>query len=299
MEKLYNSETNTVDWNQLLKLKIFKDLQNTPQNTIWHQEGNAFIHTCLVTQVMLDRINDARLKLQVGELDRSTFLYKLVKDPDLTEILILSALFHDIGKSVTTAKGEDNEWHCKNHAIEGEKLVSQLLQEYSFEQPERIQNIMKSAISKLVRYHMQPLYILKQRNPEKAILKIVNDLKYVNFEALLFLKECDCMGSYMSQEDNYMETIDAVRKLYYDKITYRPGTSVIVTKLGDVNTCCYTPGQHPNGINKGYQVDGTISAPLTVGVSFYLNGFRTSAIKRIIDKNHFETNNSLYQIENK
>lgn len=277
--KLYDSESNIVYWDNLLKISEFKALSETPQNVLWHKEGDAFKHTCMVTQCMLNHIN-------LGE-DR------LCKDSDYREILVYSALLHDIGKTVTTVKGEDGLYHCPNHAIKGVSIASNILIKYV----PKIEYYVKVVILNLIRYHMQPLYILNQKSPKVAILKLANNLEYIGMEALLLLKKCDCEGSIPEKYDNSLETLEEVRKLYYDVCSYPKGTYVTIEKIGDMCTCSYTPGNHPNGINIGYKVDGILQHPVTKGLRTSL-GFRfsTSPVTKIVDKNHFQTKNSEYKI---
>lgn len=205
---IYNSETNTVYWDELLKIPEFKALSETPQNVLWHKEGNTFVHTCMVTKCMLKHIeHDDNLRFQ---------------DSDYKEILVFAALLHDVSKAVTTEKGEDGLYHCKDHAIKGVSIAEHILDTYVSD----IQPEYKKAILSLVRYHMQPLYILKHRNSKSAILKLANSLEYIDFESLLLLKQCDCEGSIFEENDQYQETLNRVRELYYKVCSYPAKTKV-------------------------------------------------------------------------
>jgi putative nucleotidyltransferase with HDIG domain len=276
---IYDSKTNIVFWDELLKIPEFKALSETPQNILWHKEGDAFTHTCMVTKCMLKHIENS------NEV--------LFQDMDYRNILIFAALLHDIGKPVTTKKGEDGLYHCKDHAIKGVPIAEHILDVYVSD----IKPQYKRAILSLVRCHMQPLYILKQRDIKSAILRLVNNLEYIDFEALLLLKKCDCEGSIPESDDHHEETLRSVRELYYEVCSYPAQTKVWIEKLKDTNTCNYKPGCHPNGINKGYLTQGYLSLPITVGFRTCL-GFRfsTSPVTKIVDKNHFHTQNSVYKI---
>jgi len=67
----------------------------------------------------------------------------------------------------------------------------------------------------------------------------------------------------------------------------------MITKLTDDEF----NGNHPNGINVGYNRFGEMYDPPTVGDCFYLGSFKTSIVTEIIDKNTFRTENSTYKIE--
>lgn len=276
---IYNSETNTVFWDKLLGIPEFKELSKTPQNALWHKEGDAFTHTCMVTKCMLKYIENC---------DSLHF-----KDTDYREILVFSALLHDVGKAVTTEKGEDGLYHCKDHAIKGVSIAERILNTYMCD----IKVTNKEAILSLVRNHMQPLYILQKKNSKSAILKLANDLKGIDFESLLLLKKCDCEGSIPEKDDRHEETLNSVRELYYEVCSYPAGTKVQLCKLKDSGTCSYKPGCHPNGINAGYIAHGCLVFPVTVGFRTCLGlHFSTSPVVKIIDKNHFQTRNSVYEI---
>ena len=276
---IYDAETNVVYWDELLKIPEFKALSKTPQNILWHKEGNVYVHTRIVTECMLKHISDS---------NDVSFV-----DYEYREILIWGSLLHDIGKVVTTEKGADGLYHCKNHAIKGVDIADNIINTYV---PE-ISKYSKKAILSLVRYHMQPLYILDYKDSENAILKLANNLNGIDFESLLLLKKCDCEGSITEKEDYHDEILERVRKLFYKVCSYPSGTKVKIEKLKDSITCKYKPGCHPNGINTGYVAQGYLVNPVTVGYRTFL-GFRfsTSPVTKIIDKNHFETENSIYEI---
>lgn len=277
---LYNPKTNTVFWDALLKIPEFKALSETPQNILRHKEGSAYIHTCMVTKGMLKYIERS---------DNFRF-----QDPDYREILVFAALLHDIGKSVTTEKGEDGLYHCKDHAIKGVPIAKHILDTYA----SNIIPEFKKAILSLVRYHMQPLCILSYKNSKSAILKLANNLKYIDFESLLLLKKCDSEGSIFETDDHHEEILNRVRKLYYDVCSYPEKTKVQLIKLKDIDTCNYKPRNHPNKINTGYITQGYLYLPVTIGYRTTLsrNFFSTSPVVKIIDKNHFQTQNSIYEM---
>lgn len=209
MNKIYNLENNSINWDEVLTIPEFKALTETPQNILWHKEGNAFIHTKMVTEAMINATSN-----------HEKFYDKY------REILIISALLHDIGKPVTTKLGEDNLYHCKNHAIEGAIIAKNILEKHFH----KLNKQQKEAIISLVENHMQPLYILNTKNPKNTLIKIINKLKHISFEDLLLLKKCDCIGSITDQENDYMSILDSLRTLYYTEYTYRPGTVVKIKK---------------------------------------------------------------------
>lgn len=278
--KIYDSITNVFDWNKLDDIPEITKLKETPQNEIWHKEGNAFVHTCMVVQQALDHISNVTLDALKYEPTR--------------EILVYAALLHDVGKGVVTTKGEDGLYHASNHAVKSAEMAVNILKRLE------VDKYLHQAIISLVRWHMQPMYILEAKNPKRAVLKLANNLEQVNMDLLLLLKQCDCEGSIYDTDDHREEILSKVRELYYDNVTYSEGTEVTLTKIGDNDTCTYPVGQHPNGINTGYQIRGKLHEPITIGhrvpIGSFRSGFSTSPVTEIVNKSCFKTKNSVYHI---
>lgn len=270
---IYNSENNTLDWDKLKDIPEIDRLKNIPQNEQWHLEGNAYVHTCMVTQTMIDYIdnsNDCKFE-----------------DPDYRTILVFSALLHDVGKGNTTILGEDGLHHCPKHAIESFNMCEYILNTYDF----GINPLLKDSIKSLVRYHMQPLYLAKDASFTKSLFKLLNKLDKVSFEELLILKECDVKGSINTETNKTLIELNNVRKTY--EHVYIPSyTKVKIKKLEDL----IYEGQHPNSINVGYEKEGILFVPVTIGWRTKIQDFSTSPVIKIIDKNHFQTENSIYEI---
>ena len=274
--QIYNPETNTIDFDLVLQIPEFQKLKETPQHSWWHEEGNAWEHTKMVVNKMIDFIDKNQE-------------YQFFKDSQYREILVYSALFHDIGKPLTTFLGEDDYYHCPEHAIEGAKLTETLINDFCLDE-----NI-KPAIISLVRNHMRPIYVMKSDNPKQELLKLVNSLNGIDFRALVLLKWCDDKGS-IHPDSGYEELLKKIYDLYLEEISYPKETYVKVTKLDTLNTEHKLFG-HPNGVENGNTYFGTLFTTVTVGWGLYVGkSFQTSIITEIIDKNHFKTKNSLYEI---
>lgn len=173
-----------VNWDCVWCIPEFNILQNTHQNPKWHLEDYVSTHTYSVTENMC--------KLLYGESDKHKCLY-----------MIAAALFHDIGKAITTKWDEDkNTWVSPRHAIASEQITRRLLWDEPFE--------LREKICSLVRNHMKPLYIYEKENHIKEIAKLAEDC---NFTELLLLKKADCLGAKTAVEDNWQEKLD---KAYSD-----------------------------------------------------------------------------------
>lgn len=163
-----NNEVLGVNWDYVLTIPEFSVLQTCNQSVKYHGEGNAFIHTKCV---MEEALKVAKSQFEFEFEDALVFL--------------TAALFHDIGKGVTTELGKGNDWHSYNHEFAGERITRRLLWNEGWE--------FREAVCSLVRYHMVPFTILKQNNYIEKILKI--GCVIPSWKMLYCLHYCDFMGS--------------------------------------------------------------------------------------------------------
>ncbi len=121
-----------IDWDEVLKIPEFQKLSETKQNQIWHQEGNALIHTQNVCNEMKKFLKD-----------------KLILESQFN-VLLYSALFHDIGKINTTVIDEEGIYHCPNHANSSfwiAKNILPLIEDLNENDINRILNIISRTCS--------------------------------------------------------------------------------------------------------------------------------------------------------
>lgn len=140
--------------------KIVK-LSQIDQNPKYHPEGSVLNHILLVV--------DEASKNKEKSKDKKVFMW--------------SALLHDIGK-LTTTRIRKNRITSYNHDIEGEKISKDFLDKLTDD------DNFKHSVSKMVRYHMQPLFFDKNLpffEPEKMI-------KEVDCNEVALLSLCDRLG---------------------------------------------------------------------------------------------------------
>ncbi len=118
------------------------------QEMQWHPEGDVFEHSMQAL--------DAAARLQYD-------------NPFTKLIMMYAALFHDLGKVVTT-KIIDGRIRSLGHDVAGVLLAKRALQ--------RISNTkeLSVAVQKLVRYHMQPLVFLKGGAKDAAYKRLAHKL---------------------------------------------------------------------------------------------------------------------------
>lgn len=169
-------------WKKIEKIPEFAALKTCKQSPKWHAEGNAFIHTQCVVNAAIEY------------LEKNFFGVS-----ETVQILVLSALFHDIGKGVTTFE-KNGVWHAYGHEMESEKITRKLLWDegWSF----------RENVCALVRLHMEPLHWFEMKGGIFERLaetdKLLSSIGFGNFSELsitdlIHLKIWDVIGS--KQED--------------------------------------------------------------------------------------------------
>lgn len=182
INKLINFKTFEYNWDEILKIHEFKKLKNCEQNPKWHSEGDAFAHTEIVCNAAVEICREKHWE----------------NEPGFAGLLLTSALFHDIGKCVTTNKGKDGNWHAYGHDFEGEKITRRILWDEDVE--------FREGVCALVRNHMNILQIFDSKSP---IDKIAETSRRVpNMYILMLLKKCDIIGSLQDDKISKMHDLD-------------------------------------------------------------------------------------------
>ncbi|MCL2312943.1 MAG: AAA family ATPase [Firmicutes bacterium] len=156
-----------IKWNNL-DIPEFQKLMNLGYHSEWHREGDTYRHV----QLVVDECQKGYDSKDFSNADRM--------------ILSAAALFHDIGKGVTSQLKEDGNWSAPYHAVEGEKITRFLLWD------EHIS--IREAICMLVRYHMKPKYF--PLNTVKENIKTIFEIS-LNSDCVLLnhLNFSDILGA--------------------------------------------------------------------------------------------------------
>ncbi len=130
------------------------------QDAHWHAEGNVWTHTKMVCD-------------QLQQLDEWNAL-----DESNQRALLLTALFHDAAKPLTTSLDpETGHVRSPHHAVKGEHLVRGVLRDMECPLDVREQ------VCSLVRYHGRPAFVL---NREDSVREVVR-LSWLSENRLLYL----------------------------------------------------------------------------------------------------------------
>lgn len=155
------------------------DMKNTEQSLKHHPEGSVWNHTMLVL--------DCAAGMKEHSSDEKVFMW--------------AALLHDIGK-VPTTKIRHGKITSYDHDTWGERMAKDFLEAFNADI-----NFIR-AVSKLVRWHMQILFVVKDM-PFKDIENMKKETD-VNDVALLGL--CDRLGRAFTDEKYRQDEEENVRK---------------------------------------------------------------------------------------
>lgn len=205
------------------KLNIFfpgiERLHGVQQDSAYHPEGDAFIHTMQV-------------------LDHAALIREKVENP---LGFMYSALFHDIGKPDTTVFDErKRRWTSIEHDIVGVDIAEKELQRITSDK-----NLIRY-VKNMVGLHMQPALITKKARP-RTTNRMFDKCLYPN--DLLLLSICDQAGRREISQDTIDWWIDRLNRYYFvisrPEVTgddlillgYKPGPgfSKILEKCHDIH----------------------------------------------------------------
>ena len=185
-------------WKKIEKIPEFAVLKTCKQSPKWHSEGDAFKHTQCVINAAIEDIQGS---------------YSYVSET--VKALVLAALFHDIGKGVTTFE-KDGKWHAYGHEIEGEKITRKLLWDEGW--------AFRESVCALVRLHMEPLnwfnmkggILEKLAETQELISKVAyaDGIAHMHITDLIRLKMWDIKGSKQEDEKSKSKDLENLSKLY-------------------------------------------------------------------------------------
>lgn len=171
----------SVDWDNILKIPQFAKLRETPQSKTWHQEGNCWKHTILVTDTL-------RKILQQ---------YDISEGSDMWIMCMSAAICHDLGKGESTKFSiEKDDWVTKNHGVIGERITRKLFHDEDI--------VLREKVCYMVRHHMALHHVLDNNKDTDFILtKLSHGIVSIKF--MMMLNEADSLGSI-----NEFDTIETI-----------------------------------------------------------------------------------------
>ncbi|MFN8671453.1 MAG: AAA family ATPase [Candidatus Sericytochromatia bacterium] len=179
-------KNNQILWDEVEKQIWAKEMSKCPQEPDYHAEGDVLTHTRMVIE-------------EIYNLEEFTSLEQEEK-----EILLLSALLHDIAKPNTTII-ENNKISSPKHSKLGEKIVRELFWNLDFEKREQL--------ASLVRLHGLPVWSITKENINKSV--ILSSFRVSN-KLLYLLAKADMKGRISEFKDDLILNVDLFKELCLD-----------------------------------------------------------------------------------
>ena len=182
------------DWESLRKTPLaplFDAMADTPQNPVWHGEGDVWTHTKLVCEALTAMPAFRALP----ERQRRA--------------LALAALLHDAGKPRRT-RLEDGVFVSPGHSSAGAQLVRRTLWQDFGLCGDPTARGMREAVCMLIRYHGLPLHLLDRKDPELRARREAEGGRLApdfSLRLLCMLSEADVLGRIADDRDELLETV--------------------------------------------------------------------------------------------
>jgi hypothetical protein len=166
-------------------------LKDTVEDNGWHNKQDVFSHTLSVLKQLENNLQLNMFTEKKRELLKKQLNTK-VGNYSRKELLIVSTLLHDIGKSVTDIKDKNGIIRCPGHEFVGSTMIESFSPRFGFDKKD------EEFVKKLVFYHGYIFEMLNQimSNGDKEFYinsykKAVGDIYY----ELVLLFYSDLLGS--------------------------------------------------------------------------------------------------------
>ncbi len=173
------------------------ELEQTPQDPIWHGEGNVWNHTKLVCDAM------------------TTLPEYLEADETTRKALYLAAVYHDIGKARTTCQ-KDDRWAAPSHARVSAQMARQMLWlEQGLCGTKEMQQL-RETVCGLVRYHSLPLHAIDEPDGKLRLLRFAANgslASRLTVKNLCTLAKADILGRICPDQQELLEKVALCQEL--------------------------------------------------------------------------------------
>lgn len=205
-EKIKNNERISLDdmiSSEGDKYPLLKELKQTEQDPEWHSEGDVHIHTNMV----IDEI------------------YKIFEKETLSlsekYILLMSAIFHDIGKTKTSKWKEvlgKQHLTAKGHEYEGMSYLTYRLLEEDMTKEEY------NSILDLVGYHQVPKLLIVKDNISKWDYKLLTEK--TSGKLFYLLELADMLGRTCIDKEDQVDYIEMFKMYAIDYNCYETKSNI-------------------------------------------------------------------------
>lgn len=197
LDKIKNNESFTLE--HFIKMEgsnfpLLYNLSATKQDSVWHEEGNVYIHTSMVLDEVFKIIDNNEIKLSLND----------------KVVLVLSAIFHDIGKTSTTKtveiEGEDRVISPRHPEVGASYLQYRL--DSSIEDKE-----IKKQVIDIVMHHHDVKKCVQGKPFESELLYITRN---VSGKLLYLLEVADIKGRECPDKDMLLFELEIFRSYAED-----------------------------------------------------------------------------------
>lgn len=189
----------TPKWDAIMSIPEFKAMETCPHSSKWHKEGGPMEHTKCVLNNMIWILSNGGFAYHKANVSSTN-----------VKVLLLAALFHDIGKPACTIE-KNGDYSAPMHGETGSGITRRLL----FDEDIKI----RERVVFMVRKHMTMHNIQLYKNPEKIKRTLVDFTKNWDmwdgddvWSMMCILCLCDEMGSFRFDETMF-EKYDRQMKL--------------------------------------------------------------------------------------
>ncbi len=180
-------------WASLQAFDWVRALGACPQDPIHHAEGNVWIHTRMVREVL------------------RTMPEWQALPPEDQQIVDIACLMHDIAKPYTTEIEEGGRVTAKGHSRAGELLARRILWEMGA--PFSI----REQVCGLIRYHQIPFYLIDRDDAQRLAAEISITTRC---DLLALVAEADIRGRICADMGRVVENIELFREFCRDVACY-------------------------------------------------------------------------------
>jgi len=164
-------------------------LEDTPQDPVWHAEGNVKIHT-------------GRVLNEVYRLLEPPFLEPPLLKPYRRLALVLSAVLHDIGKTVTTRIRDDGRVISPRHPERGRTYAALKLLELG------LPFTVWCDVLAVIGHHHEPLRLVRQDAPLARYARLA---RLCDLERVYLLEKADLQGRDALDTEENLEQLEYFR----------------------------------------------------------------------------------------